>query len=261
VKRRTHFLVGLWCALILVGLPAVPVLAAPVPPTLALTDPSYQTSNGARTAGQLRDELGIAGYGGPWDVESMLAAYARATATPLGAAYKNVLPNGCAWDTLGTLSVYFCTYPSGDFAAWQDASSAAVMIAFTPSGGTPTITDAGKRLLGMSPVVVPFTAPPVPQPSNSDIVVRGLSVEAFSRSFPTVQGLVCNNAQGWTASNIAIQFEFYYDSLLPTLDSGRTAVYSVSPGECQRFNASLTALQPWRPISVKRVTWTWSPLS
>ena len=61
------------------------------------------------------------------------------------------------------------------------------------------------------------------------------------------------------ARDITIQFVFYYDSLLPTLDSGRTTVSGVGPGDCQRFNANLISLQPWRSIVLGRVNWTWFP--
>jgi hypothetical protein len=47
--------------------------AQPVP--LATAEPAYLTPNGSRTTAQLRQELATAGYNGPWDVQSMLAAY------------------------------------------------------------------------------------------------------------------------------------------------------------------------------------------
>jgi S1-C subfamily serine protease len=53
-------------------------LNGPARPTAA---PVYNTRKGPRTAYQIRQELAM-GYGGPWDTDSMLAAYDRATATP-----------------------------------------------------------------------------------------------------------------------------------------------------------------------------------
>jgi hypothetical protein len=55
-----------------------------VPPTATSSqvsdlDQIYQTRNGPRTAAQLRDELAAAGYGGPWDADSVMAAYTRAS--------------------------------------------------------------------------------------------------------------------------------------------------------------------------------------
>jgi hypothetical protein len=47
---------------------------------------TYQTQNGPRTAAQLHDELAAAGYGGPWDVGSMLAAYNRVSSAPQAAS-------------------------------------------------------------------------------------------------------------------------------------------------------------------------------
>jgi hypothetical protein len=41
---------------------------------------TYPTSNGPKTEAALRQELAAAGYSGPWDVPSLLAAYGRATA-------------------------------------------------------------------------------------------------------------------------------------------------------------------------------------
>jgi hypothetical protein len=65
---------------------------APTPPSLVSPPPSpeptYQTRKGARTAGQLHDELMAAGYGGPWDVQSMLAAYQRATAPTASMCFR-----------------------------------------------------------------------------------------------------------------------------------------------------------------------------
>ena len=57
-------------------------IAAPVSAQDAGTPVGYPTRNGDRTADQLRLELTAAGYPGPWDVDSMLAAYARAAAPP-----------------------------------------------------------------------------------------------------------------------------------------------------------------------------------
>ena len=58
-------------------LTAGPALAQSAPPTVAV----YQTRNGPKTADQLAVELQAAGYPGPWDVQSMLAAYGRASAS------------------------------------------------------------------------------------------------------------------------------------------------------------------------------------
>jgi hypothetical protein len=54
-------------------------VAQPTSSAAALSDQVFETHNGPRTASQLRDELARTGYGGPWDVSSMLAAYGRAT--------------------------------------------------------------------------------------------------------------------------------------------------------------------------------------
>jgi hypothetical protein len=47
---------------------------------VAAPAPTFSTRNGSKTEQQLRDELAAAGYGGPWDVSSMLAAYGAANA-------------------------------------------------------------------------------------------------------------------------------------------------------------------------------------
>ena len=39
---------------------------------------TFTTRNGLKTEQQLKDELSAAGYGGPWDVSSMLVAYGQA---------------------------------------------------------------------------------------------------------------------------------------------------------------------------------------
>jgi len=61
------------------------------------------------------------------------------------------------------------------------------------------------------------------------------------------------------ATGIRIEFVFYYDSLLPTLDSGSHYITEIRSGECRSFTASLTALQPWRRIVIGRVSGTWEP--
>jgi hypothetical protein len=48
----------------------------------ASQETAYPTLNGPKTEAILRSELTAAGYSGPWNLESMLAAYDRATATP-----------------------------------------------------------------------------------------------------------------------------------------------------------------------------------
>jgi hypothetical protein len=55
-------------------------------------EPTYQTRNGARTAAQLQTELALAGYVGPWDTASMLAAYDRA-----GLPTIDPYPNDTTW--------------------------------------------------------------------------------------------------------------------------------------------------------------------
>jgi hypothetical protein len=55
---------------------ATPEIAATSTPTRAL----YTTRSGPRTEENLRAELAAAGYGGPWDIHAVLAAYDRATA-------------------------------------------------------------------------------------------------------------------------------------------------------------------------------------
>lgn len=59
-----------------------PIIAPPLatPQATPTLPPVYSTVNGPRTEPQLRDELAQAGYAGPWDIASLLAAYGRATA-------------------------------------------------------------------------------------------------------------------------------------------------------------------------------------
>jgi hypothetical protein len=177
---------------------AAPTTSKPVPPTVS-AEPIFDTRKGPKTISQLRDELARAGYDGPWDVPSILTAYDRATAPPLGPAFQGQLPSSCDWGLLGSVSVYFCVYPSGAGASWQDASRSAVLIAFTPPGGSVTFTDARKRILGLAdpaPAHPALPAPPVvraaPQPSDSDLLVTMGSIGGISRSLPTVSVQICN---------------------------------------------------------------------
>jgi hypothetical protein len=65
--------------------PVMPV-AAPLPPMPApqiSANDSYSTTNGVRTSAQIQSELLTAGYTGPFDVPSLLAAYQRTTASPV----------------------------------------------------------------------------------------------------------------------------------------------------------------------------------
>jgi hypothetical protein len=61
------------------------------PPTPTPTS-TYQTRNGPKTADQLRGELAAAGYSGPWDAPSMLAAYAGAAAAPTATPVLSATP-------------------------------------------------------------------------------------------------------------------------------------------------------------------------
>jgi hypothetical protein len=61
------------------ALTAATVLAHPAGASAqAQPEVTYQTRNGLRSVEQLESELTAAGYGGPWDTVSMLAAYDRA---------------------------------------------------------------------------------------------------------------------------------------------------------------------------------------
>src|SRR5579859_2895460 len=60
------------------AVPATSATATPPAPTVTPTV-SYPTRKGPRTAEQLIGELTRAGYGGPWDVTALLAAYDQAT--------------------------------------------------------------------------------------------------------------------------------------------------------------------------------------
>jgi hypothetical protein len=64
-----------------------PVAAQALPP-----EPTHQTRNGPRTDSQLRIELEAAGYSGPWDADSMLAAYGRA-----GLSSLDFVTDNAAW--------------------------------------------------------------------------------------------------------------------------------------------------------------------
>jgi hypothetical protein len=69
--------------------PAVPLIATPTAVATATSVISYPTRKGPRTSDDLAGELRRAGYTGPWDVTSMLAAFDRATAptpTPVSTA-------------------------------------------------------------------------------------------------------------------------------------------------------------------------------
>src|SRR5207244_10363148 len=71
------------------GQPREPKLTAVVPAGVARAllanvasaqaDGTCQTNNGPRTTSQIAGELAAAGYPGPWDPDSMAAAYGRAT--------------------------------------------------------------------------------------------------------------------------------------------------------------------------------------
>jgi hypothetical protein len=72
-------------------------LLASVGPRSAAPEPTLETRNGPRTFNQLRDELASAGYAGPWDLESVGAAYA-------GAGPSGIPPysNDTSWNCLAT---------------------------------------------------------------------------------------------------------------------------------------------------------------
>jgi hypothetical protein len=70
LRLYRHLSVALIVGVLLAGT-AVPVSAQ---------EGTYPTRNGPRTASQLYDELHAINYPGPWDVNSMIAAYQRAAA-------------------------------------------------------------------------------------------------------------------------------------------------------------------------------------
>jgi hypothetical protein len=105
------------------------LLSTPLVAAQADPDPTYATRDGPRTALQLQADLAAAGYGGPWDAASMVAAYDRA-----GLAAIDPYPSDAVWSC-------FATNPScsrepwwGEWDALQDAthvSYAAVGTHFT----------------------------------------------------------------------------------------------------------------------------------
>jgi hypothetical protein len=66
--------------------PAAPVAVQPPPPlpqpAISATD-RYSTSNGVRSSNEIQAELLQSGYAGPFDVPALLAAYQRATNSPV----------------------------------------------------------------------------------------------------------------------------------------------------------------------------------
>jgi hypothetical protein len=65
--------------------PASPSYSPPPPMPAPQVSPndSYSTANGVKTSTDMQDELLHAGYAGPFDVPSLLAAYQRTTASPV----------------------------------------------------------------------------------------------------------------------------------------------------------------------------------
>jgi hypothetical protein len=67
-----------------VGAAVVFVASVGARPVLADgTDPVYQTVNGQESLSSMTDQLRTAGYGGPWDQDSVVAAYAETTGGPV----------------------------------------------------------------------------------------------------------------------------------------------------------------------------------
>jgi hypothetical protein len=62
---------------------AQPTTPPSIPAPQVSPSDSYSTSNGVRSSGQIQAELLSAGYAGPFDVPSLLAAYQRTTASPV----------------------------------------------------------------------------------------------------------------------------------------------------------------------------------
>jgi hypothetical protein len=136
-----------------------------------------------------------------------------------------------------------CVYPDGSGASWRSATDWTLLWYQNGASGPIQFTQAGLAYLGVQPV------PPVPlvdnspPPSDSNLAAQLVEVNTLlGRSFPEVRGQVCNSAHGWAAADIAIRFAFYYNSLLPTLDSGTAFIDKVNPGDCSRFNNTLYSL-------------------
>jgi hypothetical protein len=161
-----------------------------IPPTLVLAADSYQTSNGPRTAAQLHDELAIAGYGGPWDVDAMLAAYSRAApppppATTIAPPFQGLAAVTCDEETWGAYAARLCLYAAsgGGYvsAKWVPFTNGWVMVAFisTPNADA-TLTDEGKRLL--NPSVPTVTTPSLTRPSTPSVTGGTSGVVVLKKS-------------------------------------------------------------------------------
>ena len=84
-------------AVITAALAAATLVAPPSALAQAQAEVTYQTRNGPRSAAQLQSELAAAGYSGPWDGASMVAAYDRA-----GLPSIDPYPSDLTWSCFAT---------------------------------------------------------------------------------------------------------------------------------------------------------------
>lgn len=163
-------------------------------------------------------------------------------------------PNSCdtlpqdAPSAIGVACFEFFAMSLGNPLAQPSAVSA-------PNPVTAPAPPAAASLQSSSPPLAPAIAQP---PSEDQLRVTISQIDAsLGGEFPRVTGRVCNQATTWDADEIRISFVFYDRNGFETLDDGSYTVAHVLAGDCQRFEATLTALQPWRKIGVGRITWTW----
>lgn len=95
-------------------------------------------------------------------------------------------------------------------------------------------------------------------PSDDQLRITLSQVDAaLGERFPEVTGRVCNGSANWDATDVTVNFVFYDRNRVETVDSGSYRVGDVLAGQCASFDTTLTALNPWRTIGLRRTTWTW----
>jgi hypothetical protein len=112
------------CSAVLAAPTTTPATPQSPPVPMATAEPAYLTPNGSRTTAQLHQELATAGYAGPWDVQSMLAAYDRAS--PRIAPYADDSTWSCLPDNPAC--------PHDPWWAESDGRQEAAMVTYTAIG-------------------------------------------------------------------------------------------------------------------------------
>jgi hypothetical protein len=103
-------------------------------------------------------------------------------------------------------------------------------------------------------VVPGYTWPAAPPDSQLEVTVDTISE---SPSGGLVEGRVCNQAVGWRAGTVRLQFGYEDQAGTRGVAPETTQMSQVSPGRCSSFSQRLSTSGPLSQAWIHYVSWTW----